>query len=177
MCATRLATDAPPAQGGPLLNTAGELVGLNTAIFTPTGLSSGVGFAIPVDTVVRVVPQLIEFGRVVRPSLNSVTAPESIAAQLRVKGGALVQAVPPNSAAAAAGLQPTRRGLGGIVTGDVIVGVDEDPVRTAAELADLVGRHAIGDSVTLHVVRGVGGDAQEQLLDIVVTLEAEAGSA
>lgn len=172
-------TDAainPGNSGGPLLNTAGELVGLNTAIFTPTGLSSGVGFAIPVDTVLRVVPQLIEFGRVVRPSLNIVTAPESIAAQLRVKGGALVQAVTPGSAAATAGLLPTRRGLGGIVTGDVVVGVDDDPVRTAAELADLIGRHAIGDSVTLHVVRGVGGDAQEQLLDVVVTLEAEAGS-
>ena len=172
-------TDAainPGNSGGPLLNSDGELIGLNTAIFTPTGLSAGVGFAIPVDTVARVVPQLIEFGRVVRPSLNIQLAPESIASQLRVKGGALVQAVAPGSAAAAAGLLATRRGLGGIVTGDVIVGVDDDPVRSPAELADLLERHAIGDSVTLHVVRGVGGDAQEQLLDVVVALEKEAGA-
>jgi S1-C subfamily serine protease len=172
-------TDAainPGNSGGPLLNSEGELVGLNTAIFTATGLSSGVGFAIPVDTVVRVVPQLIEFGRVVRPSLNVALAPESIASQLRVKGGALVQAVPPGSAAAAAGLLPTRRGLGGIVTGDVIVGIDDDPVRSPAELADLVERRAIGDTVTLRVVRGVGGDATEQLIDVRVVLEKETGA-
>jgi S1-C subfamily serine protease len=105
--------------------------------------------------------------------LNITTAPETIASQLRVKGGALVQAVKPGSAADAAGLLPTRRGFGGIVTGDVIVGVGDDPVRTPAELVDLVERHAVGDTVTLHVVRGVGGDAQEQLLDISVTLEEE----
>ena len=62
------------------------------------------------------------------------------------------------------------------MTGDVIVGVDDDPVRSPAELVDLVERRAIGDAVTLHVVRGVGGEAQEQLLDVVVTLEKEAGS-
>ena len=172
-------TDAainPGNSGGPLLNSTGQLIGLNTAIFTPTGLSSGVGFAIPVDTVARVVPQLIEFGRVVRPSLNVTLAPESIASQLRVKGGALVQAVVPGSAAANAGLLPTRRGLGGIVTGDIIVGVDDDPVRSPAELADLVERRAIGDEITLHVVRGVGGEAQEQLIDVRVTLEKEAGA-
>jgi S1-C subfamily serine protease len=172
-------TDAainPGNSGGPLLNSEGELIGLNTAIFTPTGLSAGVGFAIPVDTVSRVVPQLIQFGRVVRPSLNCALAPESIASQLRVKGGALVQAVPPGSNAAAAGLLPTRRGLGGIVTGDVIVGVDDDPVRSPAELADVIERHAIGDRVTLRVVRGVGGEAQELLIDVPVVLEKEAGA-
>ena len=88
-------TDAainPGNSGGPLLNARGELVGLNTAIFSNTGSSVGVGFAIPVDTVTRIVPQLIEFGRVVRPSLNITLAGDQIAQQLRVKGGALVQA-------------------------------------------------------------------------------------
>ena len=172
-------TDAainPGNSGGPLLNSAGQLIGLNTAIFTATGSSSGVGFAIPVDTVVRVVPQLIEFGRIVRPSLNITLAPESIASQLRVKGGALVQAVIPDSAASKAGLLATRRGFGGIVTGDVVVGLDDDPVRSPAELNELVERRAIGDAVTLHVVRGVGGEAQEQLLDVRIVLEEEAGA-
>lgn len=86
------------------------------------------------------VPQLIAFGRVVRPSLNITLAGEQIAQQLRVKGGALVQSVAEGSNAAAAGLLPTRRGLGGIVTGDVIVGLDDDPVRNAAELLNLVER-------------------------------------
>jgi len=149
------------------------LIGINTAIFTNTGSSAGVGFAIPVDTVQRVVPQLISFGRIVRPSLNVTLAPETIASQLRVKGGALVQAVKAGSTAEAAGLLPTRRGFGGIVTGDVVVGVDDDPVRTPAELQELVERHGVGETITLHVVRGVGGDAQEQLLDIAVKLEEE----
>lgn len=166
-------TDAainPGNSGGPLLNSAGQLIGLNTAIFTSSGSSTGVGFAIPVDTVSRVVPQLIEFGRVIRPTLNITLASESIASQLRVKGGALVQAVEADSAASRAGLLPTRRGLGGIVTGDVIVGVGDDPVRSPAELNELVERRGVGETVVLHVVRGVGGEAQEQLIDITVSL-------
>ena len=172
-------TDAainPGNSGGPLLNSSGQLVGINTAIFTNTGSSAGVGFAIPVDSVQRVVPQLIAFGRIVRAGLNVTLASETIASQLRVKGGALVQAVKPGSAAEAAGLLPTRRGFGGIVTGDVIVGVGDDPVRTPAELQELVERKGVGETVVLHVVRGVGGDAQEQLLDIPVQLEEETGS-
>jgi len=168
----RSAAINPGNSGGPLLSSAGLLIGLNTAIFTPGGSSAGVGFAIPVDTVRRVVPQLIQFGAVVRPSLNITLAPESIASQLRVKGGALVQAVEENSAAQRAGLLPTRRGLGGIVTGDVIVGLGEEPVRSPAELNELVELRGIGETVVLHVVRGVGGDAQEQLLDIEVCLES-----
>lgn len=148
-------------------------MGLNTAIYTNTGVSVGVGFAIPVETVKRVIPQLIKFGRVVRPTLNVTLAGEQIAQQLRVKGGALVQTVQEGSNAAAAGLLSTRRGLGGIVTGDVIVGLDDDPVRNPAELFNLVESHSIGDTVVLHCVRGVGGDALEQLVDIKVVLEEE----
>ena len=171
-------TDAsinPGNSGGPLLSSAGALIGLNTAIFTPSGGSAGVGFAIPVDTVRRCVPQLIEHGQLIRPSLNITLAPESIAAQLRVKGGALVQAVEPGSAAERAGLLPTRRGLGGIVTGDVIVRLGDDPVRSPAELNELVELRGIGETVVLQVVRGVGGDAQEQLLTLSVCLESGSG--
>lgn len=168
-------TDAainPGNSGGVMMNSAGQLIGMNTAIFTPTGLSSGVGFAIPVDTLERIVPQLISSGRVVRPSLDATLASDAIATQLRVRGGALVQATVPGGAADAAGLLPTRRGLGGIVTGDVIVGLDDQPVRSPAELEELVEKHAPGDAVRLSIVRGVGGEAQEQLLDVTVTLGA-----
>jgi len=172
----RAATINPGNSGGPLLDSSGLLIGLNTAIFSQTGSSVGVGFAIPVDTVLRVVPQLIESGVVTRPSLNISLAPESIAAQLRVKGGALVQAVEAGSAAQRAGLLATRRGLGGIVTGDVMVGIDADPVRSPAALSELLERRGVGQEVTLHVVRGVGGQGPEQLLDIRLSLESQAGS-
>lgn len=92
-------------------------MGVNTAIFTNTGTSAGVGFAIPINTVKRIVPQLIEYGRVVAPSLNVQVAPENVMRALKVNKGALVQTVDPNSAAAKAGLLPTRRGLSGIVPG------------------------------------------------------------
>ena len=100
-------TDAainPGNSGGPLLDSAGRLVGVNTAIFTNTGVAAGVGFAIPVDLVKRVVPQLIANGAVVLPSLNITVADPNVGKQLGVKSsGVLVQAVPSKSAAGGGG--------------------------------------------------------------------------
>jgi S1-C subfamily serine protease len=170
-------TDAainPGNSGGPLLDSAGRLVGVNTAIFTNTGVAAGVGFAIPVDLVKRVVPQLIANGAVVLPSLNITVADPNVGKQLGVKSsGVLVQAVPSKSAAEAAGLLPTRRGLSGIVAGDLIVAADGKRVTTEGDLVAAVEKHQVGEKVELTVRRGEGGEDKDvKELAVVVLLEA-----
>ncbi|GJX75159.1 protease Do-like protein 8, chloroplastic [Tanacetum coccineum] len=144
-------TDAainPGNSGGPLLDSRGNLIGINTAIFTQTGTSAGVGFAIPSSTVVKIVPQLIQFGRVVRAGLNIEIAPDPVANQLNVRNGALVLLVPANSPAAKVGLLPTTRGFTGkIVLGDVIV-------RNKAEFLKALDDYSVGDKVLLKIQRG-----------------------
>eukprot|EP00873_Tetraselmis_striata_P038538 jgi/Tetstr1/458802/TSEL_045186.t1 len=149
-------TDAainPGNSGGPLLDSSGAVIGVNTAIFTNSGTSAGVGFAIPIDTVRRVVPQLIEVGEVKQASLKIEVAPDRVAQALRVKNGAVVQSVEAGSAAAKAGLQPIRRSLGGIVPGDVIVGVNGRPVKSAADFSVVVDELSIGGTVQLDIQR------------------------
>lgn len=162
-------TDAainPGNSGGPLLDSRGNLIGINTAIFTRTGTSAGVGFAIPVDTVARIVPQLIAFGKVTRPGLNVQLAPDAVARQLNVRAGALVLSVPPGTAAAKAGLVPTRRAFSGnIVLGDIIVGIDSVPVKGSAELAKALDSLQVGTTVRLQVQR------KDQTVDVPLTLE------
>ncbi|KAH9676438.1 protease Do-like 8 [Citrus sinensis] len=124
-------TDAainPGNSGGPLLDSKGNLIGINTAIITQTGTSAGVGFAIPSSTVLKIVPQLIQYGKVVRAGLNVDIAPDLVASQLNVRNGALVLQVPGNSLAAKAGILPTTRGFAGnIILGDIIVAVNNKP--------------------------------------------------
>ncbi|KAI8465432.1 MAG: putative protease degQ precursor [Monoraphidium minutum] len=168
-------TDAainPGNSGGPLLNSAGRLIGINTAIFTNTGSSAGIGFAIPVDTVKAVVPQLIAGGKAVRAGLNAQVASDIVAQKLGVKAGALLQSVAPGGAAAAAGLLATRRGLGGIIPGDAVLTVDGRPVGNAAALLGALERYTVGDEVELLVSRaGDQGDRGE--FKVRVTLQPE----
>ncbi|XP_042438398.1 protease Do-like 8, chloroplastic isoform X2 [Zingiber officinale] len=162
-------TDAainPGNSGGPLLDSKGNMIGINTAIFTNTGASAGVGFAIPSSTVLRIVPQLIQFGKVVRAGLNAEIAPDPIANQLNVRNGALVLQVPGNSIAAQAGLLPTTRGLAGnIVLGDIIVAVNDKPVRSRADLLKAFEEYNVGDTVLLKIQRG------NQSLELPLVLE------
>ncbi len=152
-------TDAainPGNSGGPLLDSAGRLIGVNTAIYSPSGAYAGIGFAIPSDTVNEVVPELIAHGRLVRPWLG-VSGDDRISRlvldELGIEG-VLVLKVEPGSPAEAAGLRPTRIGPGGaIVAGDVIVSVDGKPVRSFEELAKTVRRHRPGDRVRLGIWR------------------------
>nr|GFB00793.1 protease Do-like 8, chloroplastic isoform X1 [Tanacetum cinerariifolium] len=117
--------------------------------------SAGVGFAIPSSTVAKIVPQLIQFGRVVRAGLNIEIAPDPVANQLNVRNGALVLLVPANSPAAKVGLLPTTRGFTGkIVLGDVIVSVDNKPVRNKAEFLKALDDYSVGDKVVLKIQRG-----------------------
>jgi S1-C subfamily serine protease len=149
-------TDAainPGNSGGPLLDSAGRLIGVNTAIYSVSGGYSGIGFAIPVDEVNRVVPQLIRHGKVVRAGLGAELAPEQVTRELGLRG-ALLYTVRPDGPAATAGLLPTRRDRSGrIRLGDLIVALDGQQVRSANELLDLLEQHRAGDTVEVTVFR------------------------
>lgn len=149
-------TDAainPGNSGGPLLNSQGELIGVNTMIYSPSGASAGIGFAIPVNTVKEVVPELITHGRIVRPVLGIASAPDHWAAQLGVDGVPILR-VSPNSPAAQAGLQGAKRnGWGQISLGDVIVAIDESPITNDDQLLATLEKYKPGDRVTVSVMR------------------------
>lgn len=164
-------TDAainPGNSGGPLLNSKGYLIGINTAIFTQTGTSTGLGFAIPSSTVAKIVPQIIQFGKVVRAGLNIDIAPDLIANQLNVRNGALVLLVPSDSRAAKAGLLPTTRGFAGkIVLGDIILAVNDRLVRSRAELYRAFDEYNVGDKVVLKIKRS------NQDVEVPIVLEED----
>mgnify|MGYP001326915799 FL=1 len=146
----------PGNSGGPLLDSAGRLIGINTAIYSPSGASAGIGFAVPADTVNRVVPELIRNGRYTRPTLG-LTVDEDInrrlGAALNVKGVVILR-VTPNSAAAAAGLRGVSVLQGGaIAAGDIITAVDGKPVETVGKLIARLDDTRSGDKVRLTVLR------------------------
>ena len=148
-------TDAainPGNSGGPLLDSAGRLIGINTAIYSPSGAYAGIGFAVPVDIVNRIVPQLLAHGKVVRPGLGIVPASEQIVRQLKVEG-VLVLSVPEGSAADQAGLVGTTQGPQSWILGDLIVAVDGEAVKELNDLYRALDRHNVGDVVKLEVVR------------------------
>jgi S1-C subfamily serine protease len=152
-------TDAainPGNSGGPLLDSAGRLIGVNTAIYSPSGASAGIGFAVPVDTVSRIVPELIAHGRVVRPVIGVAFDDRLSGVVTRRLGieGVLIRDVYEGTGAAAAGLQPTqvdRRGR--VVPGDVVQEIDGKPVKSTSDLLGRLGSYKPGDTVTLTVWR------------------------
>jgi S1-C subfamily serine protease len=152
-------TDAainPGNSGGPLLDSSGRLIGVNTAIFSPSGASAGVGFAVPVDTVNRVVPQVVARGKYVRPVLGVQVDEELNRLVIRQIGteGVAVLRVTPGSPAAAAGLQGVRPQADGTITpGDIIVAVDGRTVEGVARLLSRLDDHRVGDTVRLTVLR------------------------
>jgi len=152
-------TDAainPGNSGGPLLDSAGRLIGINTAIYSPSGASAGIGFAVPVDTVNRVVPQLIKGGKYVRPALG-IEVDEGInqrLAELRGVEGVVILRVMPGSAAQAAGLKgATVSRDGGIVPGDTIVALNGKPVDSVSKLLAALDDYQVGDTVKVSVLR------------------------
>jgi len=149
-------TDAainPGNSGGPLLDSSGALVGVNTAIFSPSGAYAGIGFAIPADTVRWVIPDLIRHGKVKRPNLGAELANRQLARRLGIDGVLIVN-VDPNGPAARAGLRPTRRTRRGeIVLGDVIVAVAGEKVASPGELLLALEPYRYGQSVQLTIQR------------------------
>jgi S1-C subfamily serine protease len=151
-------TDAainPGNSGGPLLDSAGRLIGINTAIYSPSGASAGIGFSVPVDTVMRVVPQIIKTGRYIRPALG-IEVDEQLNARLQTlvgSKGVFVLRVMPGSAAEKAGLTGVEVGPQGISPGDRIVSIDGRAVDDVAQLLARLDEKKVGDVVTLSVNR------------------------
>ncbi len=152
-------TDAainPGNSGGPLLDSAGRLIGINTAIYSPSGASAGIGFAVPVDTVNRVVPQLIKGGKYIRPALG-IEVDDGVnqrIAELRGVQGVVILRISPGSAAEAAGLKgATVSRDGGIVPGDTIVAIAGKPVDGVGKLLSTLDDHKVGDVVKVTVLR------------------------
>jgi putative serine protease PepD len=170
-------TDAsinPGNSGGPLLSSDGEMIGINTAILSPTGVSVGIGFAIPVNTAKRIVPQLISKGYVPYPYVGATVQPLfpeiSKLLKLNVEKGAMVVEVTPGGPADKAGLKGGNRQVqaGNIlitVGGDVIIQVDQKEVKNAEELIKTIREKNIGDTVVLKILR------DGKTLDLRLTLQ------
>lgn len=164
-------TDAainPGNSGGPLLDSAGRLIGVNTAIYSPSGSSAGIGFAVPVDTVNRVVPQLIATGRYAPPTLGVAHDPRGDAMLARAGiSGAMVLDVTPGGPADAAGLRAARITPDGRLSlGDVIVSLDGAPIGGSDDLRAVLDQRQAGDAVTLGIRRG------DRRIEVTVTLAA-----
>jgi S1-C subfamily serine protease len=157
----------PGNSGGPLLDSAGRLIGINTMIFSPSGAYAGVGFAVPIDTVNRVVPRLITYKRYVRPTIG-ITANDELSRRLLYgteQAGVVVLQVASGSPAERAGLRAAQMtGAGRVQLGDVIVALDGKAIEDFGDLVAALDAHQFGDSVTLTVRRG------EQRRDVAVTL-------
>ena len=165
-------TDAainPGNSGGPLLDSAGRLIGMNTAIYSPSGAAAGIGFAVPVDTVNRVVPSLLRYGHYEQPSIG-VRVDERLNERLQVVTGiegAFVLRVAQGSSAEEAGLQAARISREGeFIGGDVIVSVNGKKIESVSRLLATLDDYQIGDTVRLGVKRG------NQLIEIPVRLQA-----
>jgi 2-alkenal reductase len=158
-------TDAainPGNSGGPLLDSAGRLIGVNTAILSESGSSAGIGFAVPVDTVNRIVPEVIRTGRAPRPGIGIQAAPEQMAARIGAEGVVIisVQEGGPAERAGLRGIDQARRRLG-----DVITAVNGAPVRNLAQLGQALEKAGIGATVTLRIIR----DGLQQDVAVAVT--------
>ncbi|HKR79466.1 MAG TPA: trypsin-like peptidase domain-containing protein [Nitrospira sp.] len=162
-------TDAainPGNSGGPLLDSAGRLIGVNTQIISPSGAYAGIGFAVPVDTVNRIVPELIKHGKLIRPGLGVSLVPDAMARRWGIKG-LVIGKVSRGGAAERAGLKGARETSSGrIELGDIVVAVAGKPVTTIDELMDVLEHHKVGDQVAVDILRG---NRREK---IMVTLQA-----
>ena len=152
-------TDAainPGNSGGPLLDSAGQLIGMNTMIFSKSGASAGIGFAVPVGTISRIVPQILKTGRAEQVGIGLGADPlQKLERRLGMEG-VIVLHVPEGSAAAIAGLRGLTRTRRGIALGDVIVGIDGTRIQHFDDLYTALDQHKPDDTVKLTVLRGEG---------------------
>jgi S1-C subfamily serine protease len=162
-------TDAainPGNSGGPLLDSGGRLIGVNTQIVSPSGAFAGIGFAVPVDMVSRIVPELIKHGKLIRPGLGVSLIPDAMARRWGIRG-LVIGKVSRGGAADRAGLRGAREAYAGrIELGDIIVAVGGKMVESVDDLMDVMERHKVGDQVTVEYLRA---DRRQQ---VTVTLQA-----
>ena len=148
-------TDAainPGNSGGPLLDSAGRLIGVNTAIYSPSGAYAGIGFAVPVEEVNRVIPELIRHGRLIKPGIGASLADERIARRLGLSGILIID-VEPGGPAENAGLRPTKQYRGDIILGDIIVSLAGEEVATYDDIRSVLDKHKVGDLIEVEIVR------------------------
>jgi S1-C subfamily serine protease len=161
-------TDAsinPGNSGGPLLDSAGHLIGINTAIYSPSGANAGIGFAVPSDTINAIIPQLMKYGKLQRPGLGINILSDQIAAQKKIDG-VVILGVAPGGAAEQAGVQGAQQTQDGMVLGDMIVGLDTAEIHHSSDLFKALDTHKVGDTVDLTV------DNQGKKRTVKVTLQA-----
>ncbi|WP_439105931.1 S1C family serine protease [Congregibacter sp.] len=161
-------TDAainPGNSGGPLLNSLGQLIGVNTAIYSPSGASAGIGFAIPVNTVREVVPQLISYGRILRPIMGIELASDRWRRRYGIEGMPVVR-VFPGLPAAEAGLQGvSRTSRGDLKLGDTIIAIDGQTIDSHDDYLTLMESRKAGDTISVRVRRG----DREEDFDVMLT--------
>jgi len=149
-------TDAainPGNSGGPLLNSSGELIGVNTAIYSPSGAYAGIGFSIPVDAVKWIIPELIAFGKIKRPTLGIELAPNVVLQRLG-KRGILIMNVTSGGPADQAGLQPTYRdAAGNIFLGDILLAINDTQIDNMNELRLEIEKYKMGQKIKVTLDR------------------------
>lgn len=162
-------TDAsinPGNSGGPLFDSQGKVIGMNTMIYSSTGSSAGVGFAVPIDTIKMIVPQLIEHGKVIRPGLGIGVLPDHVRRRFGIDKGIVITSVDPTSGAAEAGLkgiQQDRRGRYRV--GDVILAINDKPVDVFDDIFHALEHYKVGDTVEVTYLR----DSKERKTKIRLT--------
>ncbi len=164
-------TDAainPGNSGGPLLDSAGRLIGINTAIYSPSGASAGIGFSVPVDTVNRVVPQIISRGKYIRPAMGITVDSKlnnRLTQHLKVTG-VVILSISPGSAADTAGLRgATITPEGNIIANDIIVALENKPIDSVDKLLARVDGYKVGDTIKITVLR------KGEKMEVPVTLQ------
>jgi S1-C subfamily serine protease len=149
-------TDAsinPGNSGGPLLDSSGRLIGINTAIYSPSGANAGIGFAVPVDTVNAIVPQLLKYGKLTRPVLGINVVSDQAAMQNNIDG-VIIASVMPGGPAEQAGLTGVKQSRdGGVQVGDVIVGIEGVDVHRSSDLYKVLDSHKVGDEIEITLDR------------------------
>jgi S1-C subfamily serine protease len=154
----------PGNSGGPLLDSSGLLIGITTAILSPSGASAGIGFAIPVDEINRYVPEIIKHGKVTRPGMGIQIASEQLARQAGFDSGVVVRSVVKDGPAAKAGIRSAWRDEDGIHA-DVIVALNGEPIQKANDLHSLLEKYHPGDTVKLTMER----DGERREVEVTLT--------
>ncbi|CAG0905611.1 unnamed protein product [Darwinula stevensoni] len=164
-------TDAainPGNSGGPLLDSSGRVIGVNVAIYSPSGASAGIGFAIPVDIVNRVIPKLVQHGRYVRPILG-ITMNDDVSRQVSERlnvQGVLVLRVQPGSPAEQAGIQATQLTMNDdLLLGDMIQAIDGQVIENGSDLTEVLDNYRLNDTVTVRLLR-----EGQQVMEVPVKL-------
>ena len=150
-------TDAainPGNSGGPLLNSQGQLIGMNTQILSSSGTSSGVGFAVPVNTIKQIVPQLIKYGKIIRPGLGIGVLPDHIKMRYGIEKGIIISQVNPEGPAAKAGLEGVGQdSWGHVYLGDIITKINGKEVNSYDDIYHVLDNYKVGDLVDVEYIR------------------------